>query len=95
MVGKGGHDNLAILFFPHGSHFDGAVSGFIEFQQVFLRRDDFCIGREIGSLDVFTQLGNRGFGVVQQPDGGRDDFSEIMGRNVRGHTNGDAGAAIQ
>ena len=95
MVGKGGHYDLATLLFPHGAHPDRAVAAFIEFQQVFLRRDDFRVGREIRSFYVLTQLGNRGFGMIQQTDGGGDDFSQVMRWDVRGHAYRDAGAAVE
>ncbi len=95
MVGQGRHDDLATLLLPHGAHPDSAVAAFIEFQQVFLRRDDFRVGREIRSFDVFAQLGNRGLGMVQQADGGGDDFSQVVRWNVRGHTYCDAGAAVE
>ena len=51
-------------------------------------------GREVRSLDEFHQLRNRNFRLINLGTDAINDFAQIVGRHVRGHAYGDAGAAI-
>ena len=51
-------------------------------------------GGEVGALDVLEHFGEAGLGIVDQRDGGVDDFGEVVRRNVGGHADGDAVRAV-
>ena len=66
-----------------------------------------CIGRpdtgpahdnalcgKIRSLDVLHQIGEGGIGVIQHADARADDLPQIVGRDIGGHTNGNAAGAV-
>ena len=47
-----------------------------------------------GPLHVLEDFSQAGFGIFDQIDGGVDDFSEIVRRNVGGHADGDAARPV-
>ena len=49
---------------------------------------------EVGALHELHQVVGRGVGVVDQVDGGVDDLAQVVGRDVGGHADGDALAAV-
>ena len=51
-------------------------------------------GRKIGTLDPPAQLQRREIGIVEQLDQRRDDLVEVVRRDVGGHADGNAGAAV-
>ena len=55
---------------------------------------DHAAGREVGPFDEFHQIRNGDGRVVNLGANAVDDFTQIMRRHVRGHADGDAGAAI-
>ena len=55
---------------------------------------DHAAGREVGPFDEFHQVRNRDGLVVDLGANAVDDFTQIVRRHVRGHADGDAGAAV-
>ena len=55
---------------------------------------DDAAGGEVGAFDVFHQPGQVNFGVVHQGDHTVDDLAQVVRRNVGGHADSDALAAV-
>ena len=56
--------------------------------------EDAAARREVGTLDELHQLVGRRLRVVDQVDGGVDHLAEVVRRDVGGHADGDALAAV-
>ncbi|MNI69837.1 hypothetical protein D3C73_1256080 [compost metagenome] len=91
---KGGDDDVAILDVVHGAHAHRTATGFVDFQQIGARGDDFRFGRVIRALDVFTELLDRGLGLIEQTHARRRHFAQVVRRYVGGHAHGDASGAV-
>ena len=59
-----------------------------------LPAEDGSPGREIGALNVAEELVDGDVGVVDKRDRCGDDFTQVVGRNVRCHPHGDAGRTV-
>ena len=55
---------------------------------------DNTLGGEVGTLDVLHQVRQGGVGIVQHADARTDDLPQVMGRDIGGHTHGDAGGTV-
>ena len=55
---------------------------------------DLSPGRKIRPRDVLHQFVNRDFGVLQRREATRNDFTKVMGRDIRGHPHGNTGRTI-
>jgi hypothetical protein len=95
LVRQGRDDDLTVFLLPHGAHLDRARPAFVKRAQFLGRRDDFGVGREIRAPDVFAKLGHGRFGLFEQAHAGGHDLPQIVGRDVGGHADRDAGAAVQ
>ncbi len=95
LVGQGGDDDLAVFLFPDRAHLDRAGAGFVHLQQFVRGGDDFRVGREIRAPDVLAELGDGRLGLLQQPDAGGHHLAQVVRRNVGGHADRDADAAVQ
>ncbi|MNB94408.1 hypothetical protein D3C75_415590 [compost metagenome] len=90
-----GDDDVAVFDVIHGAHAHRTATGFVDFQQVGARGDDFRFGRVVRALDVFTELFDRGLGLIEQTHARRGDFPQVVRRHVGGHAHGDAGGAVE
>ncbi|MNT00146.1 hypothetical protein D3C72_1345660 [compost metagenome] len=90
-----GDDDVAVLDVVHGAHAHRALAGFVHLQQVGARRDDFRFGRIVRALNVFAELFDRGFRLIEQAHASGGDFTQVMRRHVGGHAHGDAGGAVE
>ncbi len=75
---------------PHGSR-----TGLVDLPDLLFRGYDFGVSGVIRSLDMLAQFGQRGAGRLQQPDAGRHHLPDVVRRNIRRHSDGDPGAAVQ
>ena len=98
VVGNLGDDNLlfAVAHFLHAestSHLDGAfASG--EIIRHGGEPGDGATGREIRALDILHQPLEIDIGIIDLGADTIDHFTEVMRRHVRGHADGNTGAAI-
>ena len=97
-VGDLGHDDLgaAILFFLNGgaaAQGDFAAAGGIGSTDAAAAHDD-AGGGEIGALDVLHQAGQVDVRVLDIGHTAVNDLTQVVGRNVGGHTNSDALTAV-
>ena len=85
-----------------GAHEEAAAAGLVGGGDVGLAEDE-AAGGEVRALDVLeaeVEVGARVFGVafggvaLEQGDAGVHDLGEVVGRDVGGHADGDAGAAV-
>ena len=76
-----------------GAHHEAAAAGAVGFENSRAAVDD-AGGGEIGALHEFQNLGELRVGIVDQRDGGVDDFGEIVRRNFCGHADGDSVGAV-
>jgi hypothetical protein len=80
-----------------GAHDEAATAGLVGVGDGGLA-EDVSAGGEVGALDVVEakfEVGARLIlGFVDEGDGGVDDFGEVVRRDVGGHADGDAGAAV-
>ncbi|MNP63352.1 hypothetical protein D3C76_1587390 [compost metagenome] len=44
---------------------------------------------------MFTELFDRGLGLIEQTHARRGDFAQVVRRHVGGHAHGDAGGAVE
>jgi hypothetical protein len=95
LVRQRGDDDVAVLDVVHGAHAHRALAGFVHFQQVGARGDDFRFGRVVRALDVLAELLDRGLGLIEQAHAGAGDFAQVVRRHVGGHAHGDAGGAVE
>ncbi len=95
LVGQGVDDDVAVFQFKGGTHADDAFARSIDGGDFGFRCDDFGAGRVIRSQDVVANVINPGPGVVDQVNAGVDHFLDVVGRDIRGHTHGDAGGAVE
>ena len=89
-------DGDAAVFLVHlstGAHHDATLTRGVGLNDAILTVDGAARG-EVGSLDVFHQLGNGALGVIHAVDGGVDDLAKIMRRDVGRHTDGDTHSAV-
>src|SRR5262245_19961950 len=93
----GDHDIFPVLagFFDRGlgAHGEAAAPGFVG------RFDAFAsgyvsAGRKVRAGNDFQDFLKRGFRLLDQRDGGVDDFAQIVRRYVGGHADGDAAGAV-
>ena len=76
-----------------GAHEEAATAGAIGVNDAGAAVENGA-GREVGPFDVLEDFGEAGFGILDQIDGGVDDFSEIVRRNVGGHADSDAARSV-
>ncbi len=76
-----------------GAHHEASAAGAVGFENSRTAVDDAGCG-EIGALNEFQNLGELGAGIVDQRDGGVDDFGEVMRRNFCRHADGDSVGAV-
>ncbi len=55
---------------------------------------DVRAGREVGALDVLSDVGERRVGIVDQQRDRVDDLAQVVRRNVRRHADGDARRSV-
>ena len=89
---------LAVLFdVDDRAHRDRAATGAVGVLDA-LAPDDQTVGGEVGALDAlhqrFEQLCLRGVGVLEQPLHAVGDLAQVVRRNVRRHSDGDTGRAV-
>jgi hypothetical protein len=72
---------------------DGAAPGLVGGPDPVAPQDAPC-GGEVGAGDVLHQLGHRQLRVGDEVDGGVDHLAHVVGRDVGGHADGDAGGAV-
>ena len=77
----------------HRPHPDGAPSGAVGVEDSRPAHDQRP-GGEVGPEHELHQVVGRRLGVVDQMDGGVDDLTEVVGRDVGGHPHGDAAAPV-
>ena len=97
-VGDLGHNDLgaAILLFLNGgaaAQGDLAAAGGIGSTDAAAAHDD-AGGGEIGALDVLHQAGQVDVRVLDIGHTAVNDLAQVVGRDVGGHTNGDALTAV-
>jgi hypothetical protein len=104
LVGKlGDHDGfavvLALLDFGACAHGDGAAAG-AEGGADAVAAEDEAAGREVGAENPLHQafealvVGGSRLLVLEEVQESFDDLAQIVGRDVRGHADGDAGRAV-
>ena len=80
-----------------GAHHEAAAAGVVGVGDVALAEDE-AAGGEVGAFDVLEDEVEVGTGFAlffgDDGDGGVDDFGEVVRRDVGGHADGDAGAAV-
>ena len=80
--------------FPGGAQADRSRAGPVDLLQLVRRIQDVAAGRKIRALHPAAQLQRRQIGIVEQLDQRRADLVEVVRRDVGGHADGDAGAAV-
>ena len=93
----GDHDLLAIL--AHA--LDGGLGAQFQLAAALgvcvvdaVATEDVAAGREIGAGHHLEDLRERRVGMLDQLDGGTDDFRQVVRRKVGRHADGDAGRSI-
>ena len=84
---------LVLLDRRRGPHLHAAAAGAVGVDDPG-PAEDAGAGREVRPLDELHQVVGRGLRVVDQVDRGVDDLAEVVRRDVRGHADGDALAAV-
>ena len=86
---------MAVVFLDGGFTTDHypTLSGFKRLADAFVAVND-ASGREIGSLDVFHQLGDGDVVIVNIGDDAVDALAEVVRCHVGGHTDGDTVGAV-
>ena len=74
-------------------HFHAAASGG-EILLHSLQPADHAAGREVRPFDMLHQLLERDLWTVDLRTDAVDDLAQVMRRHIRGHADGDAGAAV-
>src|SRR5699024_7331012 len=99
LIGKLGDDDLvttaAILLFGErlGTHDNAASTCGIGGHDAF-GAEDGTARWEVGTGDGLDEAFQRGVGIVDHHRHGVADLPQVMWRNVRGHTYGDASTAV-
>ena len=100
LVGQLGDDDLhaaapasRLLDLGLGPHLHAAAAGAVGLHDPGPAHDE-AARREVGTLHELHQVVGRGVGVVDEVDGGVDDLAQVVGRDVGGHADGDALAAV-
>ena len=98
LVGDFGDDQrqlvLGDVFGGHlGAHHKASAAGVVGLRDAGAAIEETA-GGEIGPLHVLEDFREAGLGVLDQLDGGVDDLSEIVRRDVGGHADGDAVGAV-
>src|ERR1700691_184271 len=95
LVGDFGDDDVLAIF---TAGFDGGLGAQFKLAAAFgegvddaLTAEDEAAGGEIGAGNHLQNFGERRLRILDERDGGVDDFSQIVRRNVGGHAHGDAG----
>ena len=92
-----GHDDLFAVALLHDlglrADLQDGVAGFVEGADGVDAADD-AAGGEVGAGEVLHEVADRGGRVLEQVDGGVHDFAEVVRRDVRGHADADAHAAV-
>ena len=74
----------------------GAVAGGVDLHEFLAGRYEFPTGRKVRTLDVLAELlAAVVSGLLQQPHQRRDDFAQVVRRNVGGHADGNAAGTVQ
>ena len=76
-----------------GTHVNSAAAGAVCGANAAAAHND-AAGREVRALDVLHQAGQVDFGVIHQGHHAVDDFPQVVRRNVGGHTDRNALAAV-
>ena len=84
---------LALLDLAHRPQADGALAGAVGVDDPLPAHDQRA-GGEVGALHELHEVVGGGLGVVDQVDGGVDDLAEVVRRDVGGHADRDALAAV-
>ena len=94
----GHHDGLAAVVghfdFGLGTHHHPAAAGVVGVDYALAAHYDAAC-REVGALDVLHQFLGGDVGIVDVGADGVADFSQVVGRHVRGHTHGDAAGTVE
>ncbi len=77
----------------NGAHLDGPAPGPVRVARAGLAEDERA-GREVGRLHELHQVVARGLGVVDEVQHRVHDLGEVVWRDVRGHPDRDATAAV-
>ena len=98
LVGKLGHDDafaVSLALLDHGpcAHLDDAAAGQIGLPDPFIAVDETG-RREIRSLDHGHEFRDRDLGLVDHHQQSVHDLGEIVGRDVRGHADRNAGRPV-
>ena len=103
LIGNLGDDHLPgtalkVLALPLGADAEAAPAGAVGFENALRAFDDDAAGGKVGPPDravvAVDQPFDRRFRRVDQLDGGGADFGGVVGRNVGGHADGDAGRTV-
>ncbi len=84
---------LELLGVRLGADADAAAAGAVGLFEP-AGAEDHAAGREVRPLDELHQVVGGGLRVVDHVQGGVDDLTEVVRRNVGGHADGDAGRAV-
>ena len=95
LVGQRGDDDVAVFHLELGALTHRSVAAAVHRQQLVPWGDDGRIGGEVRPLNVAADDLQRGVGVVEQVQQGLDHLAQIVRRDVGGHADGDAGAAVE
>ena len=76
-----------------GAHAHAAAAGAIGLLEA-RGAEDHAAGGKVGPLDELHEVIGGGIGMVEHVHGGVDHLAEVVGRDVRGHADGDAGGAV-
>ena len=76
-----------------GANHQTAAAGGVGGTDAAAAHDDALRG-EVGALDVLHQVGEGGLRVIQHADARADHLTQVVRRDVGGHTHGDAAGAV-
>ena len=82
-----------LLDLAHRAQPDRALAGAVGVDDPLAAHDERA-GGEVGPLDELHQVVGRRLGVVDEVDGGVDHLAQVVGRDVGGHADRDALAAV-
>ena len=98
LVGQRGHDHGRRgppLVLEGRADADRARPGAVDGPQVLGRRDDLRAGRKVGAAHVLAEVVGGRVRVLEEPHAGRRRLAQVVGRDVRGHADRDAGGPVQ
>ena len=90
-----GNHYRTVFFIPHRAHAHGATAVLVNFADFRARGDDFRLGRVVRALNDIQHLVERGLRFFNQGNRSFCHFAQVVRRNVRRHTDGDTGGAVQ